>query len=42
MNLYYPMWGGAHIKADNEADELIELIDKLGLELLTEQGLIMW
>jgi hypothetical protein len=42
MNLYHPMWGGAHVKADNEADELIELIDELGLELLTEQGLIIW
>jgi hypothetical protein len=42
MNLYHPTWGGTHVKADNEADELIELIDELGLELLTEQGLITW
>jgi hypothetical protein len=42
MNLYHPTWGGAYVKADNEADELIELTDKLGLELLTEQGLITW
>jgi hypothetical protein len=36
MNLHHPTWGGTHIKADNEADELIELTNKLGLELLTE------
>jgi hypothetical protein len=42
INLHHPMWGGAHVKVDNEANKLIELIDKLGLELLTEQGLITW
>jgi hypothetical protein len=42
MNLHHPTWGGAHVKADNEADKLIELTDKLGLELLIEQGLITW
>jgi hypothetical protein len=36
MNLHHPTWGGAHVKADDGANELIELTDELGLELLTE------
>ena len=42
MNLYHPTWGGAYVKADDKANELIELTDKLGLELLTKQGLVIW
>jgi hypothetical protein len=40
MNLHHPTWGGTYVKADNEANKLIELTDELGLELLIEQGLI--
>ena len=42
INLHHPIWGGAHVKVDDEANELIELTDKLGLELLTKQGLVTW
>lgn len=42
MNLHHPLWGGAHVEADREADELIDIVDEHDLVMLTKQGLVTW
>ncbi|KAJ5111870.1 reverse transcriptase [Penicillium alfredii] len=42
MNAHHPRWGGAGTNADPEAIQLIDIINKWGLDLLTEEGRPTW
>ncbi|KAJ5330279.1 zinc knuckle domain protein [Penicillium atrosanguineum] len=42
MNAHHITWGGIGIIADNEAEQLLEITDERGLELITETGRATW
>lgn len=42
MNAHHLAWGGAGTKIDDEAEQLLEIIDKHDLELITEEGKATW
>ena len=42
MNAHHPAWGGAGTKIDDEAEQLLEIMDKHDLELITEEGKATW
>ncbi|EED20831.1 hypothetical protein TSTA_040250 [Talaromyces stipitatus ATCC 10500] len=42
MNAHHPAWGGPGTKIDEQATELLEIMDRHGIELATEEGLVTW
>ncbi|EED18390.1 hypothetical protein TSTA_121330 [Talaromyces stipitatus ATCC 10500] len=42
MNVHHPAWGGPGTKIDEQATELLEIMDRHGIELATEEGLVTW
>lgn len=42
MNAHHPRWGGIGTNADQEASQLIEIINEWSLEILTEEGRPTW
>ncbi|KAJ5117510.1 zinc knuckle domain protein [Penicillium atrosanguineum] len=42
MNAHHITWGGIGIRADNEAEQLLEITGERGLELITETGRAAW
>lgn len=42
MNAHHPRWGGVGTNADQEASQLIEIINETGLEIVTEEGRPTW
>lgn len=42
MNAHHPVWGGIGTKIDDEAEQLLEIIDGHDLELITEKGKATW
>lgn len=42
MNAHHPRWGGVGSNTDQEAGKLMEIINKWGLEVLTEEGKPTW
>ncbi|KGO73006.1 reverse transcriptase [Penicillium italicum] len=42
MDAHHPRWGGTGTRADQEADQLLEIANEWGLELTTQQGRHTW
>ncbi|KAJ5215580.1 uncharacterized protein N7498_001987 [Penicillium cinerascens] len=42
MNAHHPIWGAIGTRADKEAEQLLEITDKLDLELITEKRRATW
>ena len=42
MNAHHPTWGGPGVRADDEAEQLLQIADEQDLELTTEQGKATW
>ncbi len=42
FNLHHPEWGGDHVNADVRAEELLQTVNLLGLELLLPPGTITY
>jgi hypothetical protein len=38
FNLHHPSWGGAGIRGDAEAEDLLEIMDSHDMEIVTEPG----
>lgn len=42
FNLHHPSWGGADVQADQEADDLILLMEEFEMKQVFPQGIITW
>jgi endonuclease/exonuclease/phosphatase family metal-dependent hydrolase len=42
MNAHHPAWGGIGTKVDDEAEQLLEIMDAHDLDLTTEEGKVTW
>ncbi|EED11574.1 conserved hypothetical protein [Talaromyces stipitatus ATCC 10500] len=42
MNVHHPAWGGPGTKIDEQATKLLEIMDRHGIELTTEEGVVTW